>query len=397
MKKLMNKWKKRFIKRHVSVAMNQLKNGEISASGLRRLELQLTANEEIKKMMRWDRFAVGEEKLRRGDIDGARQTFRGLAEEEHHLGYRGLTLCALEDGDVVAADQYADRAIETGEERFVPYLQELKWRILLRQGKFQEAKEGAYSQWAALSRYLGLMKNTPNAAHLRFKHVVIVSYGRTGSTLLQGLLNSIDGVLVRGENKSAFLGLWKVHRSLADSMDSHGANSFFANNPWFGIAAVDETQWMKDLQQLVRNFLLGRDECGEHVKCLGFKEVKFHVAGEDLGSYLAFLDQLLPNCCFILNTRRHEDVLKSGFWKKQEHDEAKAKLELTERAFASFAAHRSNCFEVDYKDLHPTSERLRDLFDFLGAPWEQEAADLVFQTPHSYAPEQSHIAKLFER
>lgn len=395
MKKLMNKWKKRFIKRHVSVAMNQLNNGEISASGLRRLESQLTANEEIKRTTRWDRFAVGEEKLRRGDMDGARQTFRGLAEEGHHLGYRGLALCAMEDGDADGAWQFVDQALETCDERFVPFMQSLQRRILLSQGKFQEAKALNFRQSAAHQKYLGLMKNTSNAVELRFKHLIIVSYGRTGSTLLQGLLNSVDGVLVRGESKNYFLCLWKAHLHLSVAIDSHGPDSFFANRPFFGMAAVDEKQWMSDLQRLVRNFLLGRDESSAHVKCLGFKEVKFYEAGEDLASYLAFLEQLLPNCCFILNTRRHEDVLKSSFWKKEKHEKAKAKLELTERAFASFAAQRSNCFEMDYQDLNPTSKKLRDLFDFLGAPWKQEAVDLVFQTPHSYAPEQRHIAKLF--
>lgn len=396
MKRMMNKWKLWFIKRRVSVAMNQLRNGEISPSALRQLELQLTANNKFKRTTCWDRFAVGEEKLRRGDIDGARQTFRGLAEERHHLGYRGLALCALEVGDDVAAAQFADQALDACEEMNVPFIQGLQRRILLKQGRFQEAKELAYFHNAAHQRYFGLAKNTSNAVQLRFKHLVIVSYGRTRSTLLQGLLNSIDGVLVRGENDNAFLGLWKAHQCLSGHIALHGQDSFFSNHAWFGIAAVDETQWMSDLRQLVRNFLLGRDESADDVKCLGFKEVKFYEAGEDLGSYLAFLDQLFPNCCFILNTRRHEDLLKSSFWKKAEYEEAKAKLELTERYFGSFAAHRSNCFEMDYEDLHPTSERLRDLFDFLGAAWEQEVVDLVFQTPHSYAPEQSHIAKLFE-
>ena len=42
----------------------------------------------------------------------------------------------------------------------------------------------------------GLSRRNPT---LKFDYIFIISYGRSGSTLLQGVLNSIDGVLIRGE------------------------------------------------------------------------------------------------------------------------------------------------------------------------------------------------------
>ena len=38
----------------------------------------------------------------------------------------------------------------------------------------------------------------------RFRTVNIVTYGRSGSTLLMGLLNAIDGYRIRGENFNCF-------------------------------------------------------------------------------------------------------------------------------------------------------------------------------------------------
>jgi hypothetical protein len=35
----------------------------------------------------------------------------------------------------------------------------------------------------------------------RFPNIFVVTYGRSGSTLLQGVLNGIPGFLIRGENK----------------------------------------------------------------------------------------------------------------------------------------------------------------------------------------------------
>ena len=42
-------------------------------------------------------------------------------------------------------------------------------------------------------------------------YIFIVTYGRSGSTLLQGILNSIPGYLVRGENRQALRHLYAFH------------------------------------------------------------------------------------------------------------------------------------------------------------------------------------------
>ena len=44
-------------------------------------------------------------------------------------------------------------------------------------------------------------------------HVFVMTYGRSGSTLLMGILNSIPGWLLRGENRHAMRHLYDFHRS----------------------------------------------------------------------------------------------------------------------------------------------------------------------------------------
>ena len=45
------------------------------------------------------------------------------------------------------------------------------------------------------------------------RHVFVMTYGRSGSTLLMGILNSIPGWLLRGENRHAMRHLYDFHRS----------------------------------------------------------------------------------------------------------------------------------------------------------------------------------------
>ena len=50
---------------------------------------------------------------------------------------------------------------------------------------------------------------------MNYQHVLIITYGRSGSTLLQGLLNSIDGCIVRGENYDACKGLFRTYQAVS--------------------------------------------------------------------------------------------------------------------------------------------------------------------------------------
>src|SRR5690349_1509587 len=47
-------------------------------------------------------------------------------------------------------------------------------------------------------------------------YVFVMTYGRSGSTLLMGLLNTIPGYLVRGENDDALRFLFDFHRTCVE-------------------------------------------------------------------------------------------------------------------------------------------------------------------------------------
>jgi hypothetical protein len=61
--------------------------------------------------------------------------------------------------------------------------------------------------------------------------LVVVTYGRSGSTLVQGLLNAMPGVLVRGEHQFALLTLFRVHQQLVAVRARYGELSR-ERGPW---------------------------------------------------------------------------------------------------------------------------------------------------------------------
>src|SRR5690606_340365 len=66
-----------------------------------------------------------------------------------------------------------------------------------------------------------------------YSNVFIVTYGRSGSTLLQGVLNSIPGYLIRGENDSALEFMHENFRRMEKRMDTKKGSS--PVNPWYGL------------------------------------------------------------------------------------------------------------------------------------------------------------------
>jgi hypothetical protein len=156
---------------------------------------------------------------------------------------------------------------------------------------------------------------------LRF--VTVVTYGRTGSTVLQAALNALPGVVVRGENYGALRGLHDYVQAIAETADRHHAGR--PTHPWFGSARLDPDGVLRSLRDHVVDLLL-RPPRG--TQWVGFKEVRYepgHFADYDLLlEYLLFLDALLPGIVYLVNVRAPEDAARSGWW--TEHGDAASVL-----------------------------------------------------------------------
>lgn len=151
---------------------------------------------------------------------------------------------------------------------------------------------------------------------LRF--VTVVTYGRTGSTVVQAALNALPGVLVRGENYSAMRGLEAYVQSIAETADRHHAGK--STHPWFGSARLDPAEVVADLRRHVLDTVLRprRDTAW-----VGFKEVRYepgHFGSYDLLlSHLLFLDTLLPGMHYLMNVRDPVSAARSGWWPGNEN------------------------------------------------------------------------------
>ena len=64
---------------------------------------------------------------------------------------------------------------------------------------------------------LSTKKPSVEEMNLNFDVILIITYGRSGSTLLQGILNSISGVLVRGENANMCYHVFYAYQAILEA------------------------------------------------------------------------------------------------------------------------------------------------------------------------------------
>lgn len=226
----------------------------------------------------------------------------------------------------------------------------------------------------------------------RFEHpeegyVFVVTYGRSGSTLLQNLLNAIPGYQIRGENNNALFGLFKSWRAIATSpdiacMQREGTISD-ATHPWFGAEDIDAAAYRAALCKLFSRQIL-RPEPG--IRVSGFKEIRT-IADPDLfKAYLAFLQDGFPKARLVFNTRDPEAVCRSSWWRKHDQQQVRAMIRSAESVFqAHVAAHPARAVLLRHDDYVADHAALDPLFDLLGARPTAEALGRVMRTRLTHA------------
>ena len=221
----------------------------------------------------------------------------------------------------------------------------------------------------------------PNLA--RYPFVFVIAYGRSGSTLLQGLLNSLPGYCIRGENGGALQAVFQAHNRLKLARRQFGRKPTDPTFAWYGADRVSPRRFASTCVDAFFDSCLN---VPEGARCCGFKEIR-HTPKEmddrQFTRYLDFLRRYFPGAAFIFNVRNAEDTASSGWWRKTDRAETIAVLEQTISRFKTFAESRTGTFVFDYDQLRADSGYGRGLLEFLGEDYDTETLRHVLATRHS--------------
>lgn len=214
----------------------------------------------------------------------------------------------------------------------------------------------------------------------RYQYVFIFTYGRSGSTLLMGLLNSLPHYCIRGENGNLLYKIFQVYETLNSARASPSAkNSAKSTNPWFGLAATNPERFVRRmLDAFVDEVLVP----GRNHRTIGFKEIRFsRDETPDYEGYLAFVRSAFPGCKIIFNHRNLADVAASKWWSTM--PAAPQKLQFIEDRFNS-VSDGPDAFHFHYDRISDDLTHVRELFAFLGERVDEPAIRNVLSVRHSY-------------
>lgn len=154
-------------------------------------------------------------------------------------------------------------------------------------------------------------------------YVFVVTYGRSGSTLVQGLLNALPRTLIRGENGFYIRDLFHAAQTAGAFRELYqGPPSRKPSSAFYGINHVTPGRFARSAERLVAGTLIGPDDPDAFDR-IGFKEVLWHeIEPDETEAFFAWFDDVFPGAKYVLNSRAPENVVGSGFWQKQEPDEA---------------------------------------------------------------------------
>ncbi|SDR83144.1 sulfotransferase family protein [Microlunatus soli] len=210
-------------------------------------------------------------------------------------------------------------------------------------------------------------------------YLFVVAYGRSGSTLLQGILNSIPGYDIHGENRDALHHLYLFHSTL-DAQRQRNTRDYelTPTSSWYGIDRYDHARAMDDLRATVIDRML---RPAPHTRVVGFKEIRWW--HKDWESYLDFLLNLFPGARFVFNTRSHEAVARSKWWGSS--PDPRAELKRYESRMDDMAAHLGEAaYRVHYDSYVADPTVLTGLYDWLGESFDHESISAVMARKHSY-------------
>jgi len=221
-------------------------------------------------------------------------------------------------------------------------------------------------------------------------YVFLVTYGRSGSTLMSNYLNSFPGYCIRGENNnvihhlcSAILSLDGVnftHRRESNSKPFEERRPAMQRimgtprDPWYGAELVDPARFAKTIfDGFVREVL----SLPKKTRVAGFKEIKWANNLGRLRSDLDLISKYFPKTRFIFQTREAGAVAKSGWWAKRPPESVKRYIANADAAFLDYAKGNESCIHIKYEDLIEGEPTLRRLAAFLGEDFCSDTAQRV--------------------
>lgn len=219
-------------------------------------------------------------------------------------------------------------------------------------------------------------------------YVFVVTYGRSGSTLTQSLLNAIPGYSIRGENGNLTYFLSRaIHLVAKHDMytwrredlpkEPQERRAYLKNilgqpyDPWAGAESVEPEDFRLSLMNLFVEKVL-KPEVGCRVS--GFKEIRLHEDPNFFEDHINYLRDSFPKARFLFQTRNHNAVSRSSWWASKPKHVVYNQLKQADEIFLEYSRKNPDiCFTISYEKYAEGINYARKIYNFLGEDMSDDA------------------------
>jgi Sulfotransferase family len=193
------------------------------------------------------------------------------------------------------------------------------------------------------------------------RFVFVVSGGRSGSTLVQGLLNALPGTLVRGENSFYILPIFRAYRGTQTFQRKYGRSAAEATSAFYGLHEIDLGDFVRSTRRLALRQLFATVD-PRTVKVLGFKEVRWeHIRPNETEAFFDFFEKVFPNALYVLNERDPQKAVRSGQWLRTDEKTAlKALARVHEVQRYLRESRRERTYDTRFEVITGDDDAVRD-------------------------------------
>ncbi|HEY8594864.1 MAG TPA: sulfotransferase [Devosiaceae bacterium] len=205
--------------------------------------------------------------------------------------------------------------------------------------------------------------------------IFIVTYGRSGSTLLQKALQTLPDSCIRGENDGILVQLYRAYQKANFARGQFGKLPTASDNPWFGADRIDPQSFGEQLSEVfIREIIRPQS----NVRWVGFKEIRYSELKEDFVSFFDFARKVFPNLFIVFNSRNVSAVRESGWWAKMDPDNVAKIISEMDARFSSYSQSAPHCtFHAHHEETSTNPSSLSALFEMLGEPMDIERLRLA--------------------
>ena len=215
------------------------------------------------------------------------------------------------------------------------------------------------------------------------KIILICATGRSGSTTLQRIVNTIKDSDITGEKGYVIENILQSYKGLIMNPNlNNGLNpgiSYVEKEHcfkpcWFNNYNIDNVK--DNYKKLITSIISSSDK-----RVIGFKEIRWFEKCDNLGdgSLINIFLELFPETKIILHIDDNLERQKNSGWFKDNPDSEK-KLQIMNDKIIKFSE-MNNCYLSYMKDLF-NIEKQKEMFKFLEEDFNEELYDFIIKNKY---------------